>query len=67
MINEYAKLHENDVGSAQVQVNNLTLELSRLEKHCKENPKDLHSLRGLKAIADHRRRLVKYINRKYNH
>ncbi|MCD6233049.1 30S ribosomal protein S15 [bacterium] len=55
------KLHQSDTGSADVQIALLTEEITRLLKHLKKHPKDLHSRRGLLKMVIKRRRLLNYL------
>jgi small subunit ribosomal protein S15 len=58
---EKYKMHENDSGSAQVQVAVLTARIAYLTKHMQENKKDYASLRGLTAMVTRRRKLLEYL------
>jgi len=55
------KLHETDTGSDEVQIALLAEEIKRLLSHLKKHPKDLHSKRGLLAMVEKRRKLLKYL------
>ena len=48
-------LHENDTGSAQVQIAVLTARIAYLTKHMQDNRKDYASLRGLTQMVTRRR------------
>ena len=61
-VGRYA-LHENDTGSAQVQVAVLTARIAYMTKHMQENKKDYASLRGLTAMVTRRRKLLEYLLR----
>ena len=61
IISEY-RVHENDTGSADVQVAVLTGRVSQLATHLKANPHDQHSRRGLLKLIGRRRRLLAYIS-----
>ena len=50
--------HESDTGSSEVQIALLT---QRITVHLKQHPKDLHSRRGLIALANRRRKLLEYL------
>ena len=63
VISEY-KLHENDSGSAEVQVAILSHRIKHLTEHFKTHKKDHHSRRGLLGMVARRRRLLKYLKRK---
>jgi len=56
--------HENDSGSAQVQVAILTQRINYLTGHFRVHPKDHHSRRGLLKMVGTRRRLLNYLKRK---
>jgi small subunit ribosomal protein S15 len=58
---EKFRIHENDTGSAEVQVAILTNRINRLNEHLKENSKDHHSRRGLVMLVGKRKRLMEYI------
>ena len=53
--------HENDTGSSEVQIALLTQRIVDLTNHLKQHPKDLHSRRGLIALANRRRKLLEYL------
>ncbi len=55
------KRHEGDVGSASVQIANLTFQINYLSKHMKENPKDQSSLRGLKKMSSKRQKQMLFL------
>lgn len=57
------KFHASDVGSSAVQIHSLTEQILHLSNHCKKNPKDLHSRRGLVKKISLRRKLMKYFKR----
>lgn len=58
--NKY-KLHENDVGSAQVQIAVLTARIQYMTTHMQQNKKDYASLRGLTRMVTRRRKLLEYL------
>ena len=58
------KTHDQDTGSAEVQVALLTLRINQLTEHLKQHKKDHHSRRGLLMMVGHRRRLLNYLSRK---
>lgn len=60
IINEY-KINDTDVGSSQVQIALLTFDINQLQEHFANNPKDLHSRRGLIRKVNLRRKLLKYL------
>ncbi|TYB31986.1 MAG: 30S ribosomal protein S15 [Candidatus Mcinerneyibacterium aminivorans] len=55
--------HENDTGSAEVQVALLTERISDLQDHFKDHPHDHHSRRGLLRMVGRRKKLLKYLKR----
>lgn len=55
--------HENDQGSAAVQVGLLTARMEELSHHFREHGKDHHSRRGLLKMVGRRRRLLEYLKR----
>lgn len=57
------QLHENDRGSARVQVALLTARINHLTDHFREHHKDHHSRRGLLKMVGQRRRLLDYLKR----
>ena len=58
--NEY-KLHEQDTGSADVQVALLTSRIKELTEHLKNHKKDHSSRRGLIMMVNKRRKLLTYL------
>ncbi len=56
--------HEKDAGSPEVQIAILTEEIINLTKHLQKNPKDYNSKRGLILKIAHRKKLLKYLQRK---
>jgi small subunit ribosomal protein S15 len=57
------QLHENDRGSAPVQVALLTQCINELTDHFRAHKKDHHSRRGLLMMVGKRRRLLDYLKR----
>ena len=57
------QLHENDRGSAPVQVALLTTRINDLTDHFRKHPKDHHSRRGLLMRVGKRRRLLEYLRK----
>ena len=55
--------HENDQGSAAVQVALLTARIEELTEHFRDHPKDHHGRRGLLKMVGRRRRLLEYLRR----
>jgi len=58
---EKFKTHENDTGSAEVQIAILTTKINKLNEHLKINKKDHHSRRGLVMMVGRRKRLLEYL------
>ena len=58
---EKFKTHENDTGSAEVQIAILTSKINKLNEHLKANKKDHHSRRGLVMMVGRRKRLLEYL------
>ncbi|MCK5676438.1 MAG: 30S ribosomal protein S15 [Verrucomicrobia bacterium] len=61
--NEY-KLHEQDTGSAEVQVALLSSRIKELTEHLKMHKKDHSSRRGLIMMVNKRRKLLSYVQKK---
>ncbi len=55
------KLHEQDTGSADVQIALLTQRINHLTEHLQKNKKDHSSRRGLLMMVGQRRRLLDYL------
>ncbi len=53
--------HQNDTGSAEVQIAILTRKIDVLVAHLKKNPKDKHSRKGLLRMIARRRKLLAYL------
>jgi small subunit ribosomal protein S15 len=62
IIHKY-QLHENDRGSAPVQIALLTARINELTDHFRKHQKDHHSRRGLLMMVGKRRRLLEYLKR----
>jgi small subunit ribosomal protein S15 len=56
------KLHEQDTGSADVQIALLTQRINHLTEHLQKNKKDHSSRRGLLMMVGQRRRLLDYLH-----
>ncbi|WP_066364939.1 30S ribosomal protein S15 [Neobacillus fumarioli] len=63
IINEF-KTHENDTGSAEVQIAVLTEQINILNDHLRIHKKDHHSRRGLLKMVGKRRNLLTYLRNK---
>lgn len=60
---EKYQLHENDRGSAPVQIALLTARINDLRDHFDRHKQDHHSRRGLLKMVSRRRRLLEYLRR----
>ena len=58
------QIHENDSGSSQVQVAQLTAKIENLSQHIKGNKKDKHSSVGLLKAVNKRKKLLDYLKNK---
>ena len=58
------RIHENDTGSPEVQIDILTERIKNLTEHLKTNKKDFHSRRGLQKMIGQRRNLLNYLTKK---
>jgi len=56
--------NEQDTGNTKSQIALLTSRITELSDHCKMNPKDHHSRRGLLKLVGQRRRLLQYLQKK---
>jgi len=56
------RLHEQDTGSADVQIALLTDRINSLTEHLQGNKKDHSSRRGLLVMVSQRRRLLDYLH-----
>lgn len=54
-------MHDNDTGSASIQIALLTSEIELLTEHLKQHKKDFSSRRGLIKKVSARRRLLKFL------
>ncbi len=63
IVKEFGKGLE-DTGSTEVQVALLTKNIRMLTDHCKENPKDFSSKRGLLKMVCQRRSSLRYLQQK---
>ncbi len=57
------KTHDQDTGSAEVQIAILSEEINRLTEHLQSHKKDFSSRRGLIKKVSQRRRLLKFLQR----
>ncbi|GGC97315.1 30S ribosomal protein S15 [Pontibacillus chungwhensis BH030062] len=58
------KTHENDTGSAEVQIAVLTEKITKLNEHLRTHKQDHHSRRGLLKMVGKRRNLLNYLRNK---
>lgn len=56
------RVHEQDTGSADVQIALLTQRINQLTEHLQKNKKDHSSRRGLLMMVGQRRRLLDYLH-----
>ncbi|MFC0524186.1 30S ribosomal protein S15 [Pontibacillus salicampi] len=63
IISKY-KTHENDTGSAEVQIAVLTEKITKLNEHLRMHKQDHHSRRGLLKMVGKRRNLLTYLRNK---
>lgn len=63
LVKDY-QLSETDTGSPEVQVALLTSRIKYLTEHFKSHKKDFHSRRGLQALVNKRRKLLRYLKSK---
>ena len=57
------RLHDKDVGSAAIQITNLSDKIDKLSEHFKKFSKDKHSSRGLTKSVNQRKRLLSYLSK----
>ena len=62
IIAEYGRT-QNDTGSPEVQIAELTARIQELTEHLKTNQKDHHSRRGLLKMVGKRRALLEYLKK----
>jgi len=63
IIKEFA-IGSGDTGSTEVQIALLTENIRQLTEHCKVNPKDFSTKRGLLQMVCDRRRFLTYLEQK---
>ena len=61
-IKKYAT-KDGDTGSCEVQIAILSARILELTEHLKQNPNDDHSRRGLLKLVNHRKNLLRYMER----
>jgi len=62
-VREKYQLHEKDTGSPEYQIAALSVRISYMTEHVKRNPKDFSSTRGLIAMVNARKKLLKYLRK----
>lgn len=55
--------HANDTGSCEVQIAVLTQRIKDMTEHLKRHKKDKHSMRGLIAMVNRRKKHLRYLSR----
>ena len=65
IIKEFSK-NEKDTGSTTIQIAVLSERIKNLTEHFKVHNKDNHSKRGLVALVNKRKKLLKYLSHKDN-
>ena len=56
--------HDNDTGSAEVQITLFTHRINEILKHLKTHKKDTHTRHGLILLVGKRKRLLNYLYKK---
>tara|TARA_B100000214_G_scaffold234627_1_gene171446 strand:- start:202 stop:462 length:261 start_codon:yes stop_codon:yes gene_type:complete len=56
-------IHENDTGSSEVQIAQLTDKIENLSNHIKKNKKDKHTSVGLLKAVNRRKKLLDYLKK----
>jgi|TARA_B100001093_G_scaffold350462_1_gene335008 small subunit ribosomal protein S15 len=57
-------VHDNDVGSTEIQIGLLTDKISKLAEHFKKAKKDKHSAVGMNKSVNKRKKLLSYLKKK---
>ncbi len=55
--------HDNDTGSSEVQISQLTTKIENLSEHIKKFKKDKHSSVGLIKAVNKRKKLLDYLKK----
>lgn len=63
IIQDYSR-SEKDCGSSEVQIAVMTHRINELTQHCRANPRDHNTRRGLLTLVNKRRKLLQYLNTK---
>ncbi len=58
-----SQIHEEDTGSADVQIVLLSESIKKLQSHLKKSPKDMIAKRSLLKMVVKRKRLLKYLEK----
>ena len=59
-------INKSDTGSAEVQIAVISERINNLTEHFKNHNHDYHSIRGLLALVNRRKKLLAYLSRKDN-
>ena len=59
-------VHNNDVGSTEIQIGLLTNKIEKLSEHFKKLKKDKHSTVGLTKSVNKRKKLLAYLKKRNN-
>lgn len=62
LIKKFQK-NENDTGSIEVQIVELTSRINQLTGHAKSNPKDFSTKRGLVNLVNRRKKFLEYVKK----
>lgn len=62
MVNKF-KRHQNDTGSSEIQIIEITNKIDLLTEHFKLYSKDFSSRRGLEKLISKRRKLLEYVKK----
>ena len=65
IISKFA-INEKDTGSAEVQIAVISERIKNLTEHFKNHNHDNHSKRGLLALVNKRKKLLRYLSKKDN-
>ena len=58
---DVCRRHEKDVGSSEIQIAMCTARIQHITEHLQHNKRDYASQRGLVAILNRRKKLMKYL------
>jgi len=65
LIKKFSK-SKDDTGSAEIQIAIISERINNLIEHFKSHKHDKHSKKGLVALVNNRKKLLKYVSRKDN-